>query len=203
MGSTRSSSALETRIVNRGFLGKRLINSLGFHWGNIAQAALFGGLHLWIVKLLDPEAVAATFIVAGLTTTILAWVAGWAMEKRGGYLPKAQHSPHHAGRDDCAPLLTCKDCSDKVKYLGKKHLAGSGYSQLGNLTPAAATTICRIFVGRCLLLPPPRCGQQHRTKKPTRPVTFEFMARELADKAPEVAAMLEPMARRAAEGSES
>lgn len=35
-----------------------------------------------------------------------------------------------------------------------------------------------------------------------RPVTFEFMARELADKAPEVAAMLEPLARRAAEGSD-
>lgn len=35
-----------------------------------------------------------------------------------------------------------------------------------------------------------------------RPVTAEFMARELADKAPEVAAMLEPLARRAAGGNE-
>jgi len=38
-------TALAEEIIFRGFLAKRLISWLGFHWGNFIQAVLFGALH--------------------------------------------------------------------------------------------------------------------------------------------------------------
>lgn len=80
----------------RGVLAKRLIGWLGFRWGNLIQALLFGLLHVGLVSLLGaPASGLLTYGLVGLSTGGLAWVAGWAMDARGAgsiVIPWLMHS---------------------------------------------------------------------------------------------------------------
>ena len=69
-------------ILFRGFLAKRLIKWLGFSIGNIAQAALFGLLHIAFLYLAATDA----NIFQGLMLFIIPFSGGWLF----GYINEKQ-----------------------------------------------------------------------------------------------------------------
>lgn len=70
-------------LLFRGVLAKRLIDWLGYGPGNGLQALLFGLLHVVLVRVGAPASGVLTYLLIGGFVTTMAWVAGWAMEKRG------------------------------------------------------------------------------------------------------------------------
>lgn len=77
-------TALAEEILLRGFLAKRIIGRLGFGRGNAVQALLFGLMHLVLFgavlgSRLDPARAAALV----LPTTMIGWLLGWLMVRRG------------------------------------------------------------------------------------------------------------------------
>ena len=71
-------------LIFRGLLGKRLIAWLGYERGNLIQSLVFALAHVGIARMLLPDNGWMVPIVLGAITGVLAWVSGWAMEKKGG-----------------------------------------------------------------------------------------------------------------------
>lgn len=74
-------TALPEEILFRGFLGKRLINRLGFLIGNTIQAILFGLLHG--IMLFSTLGLAIPLLIIAFTGT-LGWLMGYINEKADG-----------------------------------------------------------------------------------------------------------------------
>ena len=70
-------------LIFRGVLAKRLIAWFGYGVGNAAQALVFGLLHVGLVRLGAPGSSLVTYALLGGFVTAMAWVTGWAMERRG------------------------------------------------------------------------------------------------------------------------
>ena len=78
-------TGLAEEVLFRGFIAKRLIAWLGFQRGNALQSAVFVLPHL----LLFVGSGSAAFGLAGLAVAtsfpaVVAWLAGWLNERRGG-----------------------------------------------------------------------------------------------------------------------
>lgn len=69
-------------LLFRGLIGKRFIAWFGFQIGNAIQALLFGILHYGIFRFLMPDSSWLVAVSALVLTTIVAWLAGWYMERR-------------------------------------------------------------------------------------------------------------------------
>lgn len=93
MGRTRESitlllvialfrTSLSEEIFFRGFIAKRLINRLGFQWGNIVQAALFGLLHLIMMFMLS-RLNASSLIYAFVMPALAGYLICYINEKAG------------------------------------------------------------------------------------------------------------------------
>lgn len=80
-------TSLSEEIFFRGFVAKRLIALMGFQWGNILQAIIFGALH--IVILLKISDSIQFIIMMFLLTTVAAWIMVYINEKlaNGSILP--------------------------------------------------------------------------------------------------------------------
>ncbi|MCL1964249.1 MAG: CPBP family intramembrane metalloprotease [Firmicutes bacterium] len=74
-------TALPEELFFRGFLGRRLINKLGFYIGNTIQAVLFGLLH---GATLFPALGIATPLLVIAFTAALGWLMGYVSEKADG-----------------------------------------------------------------------------------------------------------------------
>lgn len=76
-------TSFSEELLFRGIIGKRLMAWLGFHAGNLIQAALFGAIHLLL--FLSPEVRALPlrpeYVVA--FTGLSGWFSGWLNEKVG------------------------------------------------------------------------------------------------------------------------
>lgn len=78
---------------------------------------------------------------------------------------ESQHSPHHAGRGDRAPIFTCSDCSDKVKRLGEEISLVRTIQRSGTKLRVLQRCVCRVSMDQCLVSPPSRPAHEHQ---PTR-----------------------------------
>jgi membrane protease YdiL (CAAX protease family) len=77
-------TSLSEEILFRGFLAKRLIGRMGFRWGNLVQALLFGSVHLLLFVGPAGQALTAPRLVTLLaTTSAIGWLLGWLNERRG------------------------------------------------------------------------------------------------------------------------
>jgi membrane protease YdiL (CAAX protease family) len=76
-------TSLSEEILFRGFVAKRLIERMGFRWGNVLQAAIFAAPHLLL--LLVPEAHVSAAAAIGLFVYPFAMglVLAWLNEKVG------------------------------------------------------------------------------------------------------------------------
>ena len=76
-------TSLSEEILFRGFIAKRLIERLGFTWGNLLQAAIFAVPHLAL--LLVPDASPSAAGAAGLFAYPFAmgWVLAYINERIG------------------------------------------------------------------------------------------------------------------------
>jgi membrane protease YdiL (CAAX protease family) len=73
-------TALSEEIFFRGFLGKQLINKLGFTTGNIVQAVIFGLVHLLLLwQLTNAPMFAVIFIF--FFSTLAGWTIGYIKVK--------------------------------------------------------------------------------------------------------------------------
>ncbi|MCB0588762.1 MAG: CPBP family intramembrane metalloprotease, partial [Phaeodactylibacter sp.] len=74
-------------ILFRGFLAKRLISVLGYQWGNVLQAAIFGAVHLLLFISLGTGLPFLAFIFA--FTALGAYVTVYLNEKKadGSIIP--------------------------------------------------------------------------------------------------------------------
>lgn len=81
-------TSLSEEIFFRGFLGKRLINKLGFKTGNLIQASIFGLLHLLLFWFLTNTTV-IPLIVITVFSTLMGWIIGYIKEKyaNGSIIP--------------------------------------------------------------------------------------------------------------------
>ncbi|HEY0153942.1 MAG TPA: CPBP family intramembrane glutamic endopeptidase [Longimicrobium sp.] len=77
-------TSLSEEILFRGFLAKRLIARMGFRWGNLLQALLFGSVHLLLfVGPAGPALTAARLVTLLAATSAIGWLLGWLNERRG------------------------------------------------------------------------------------------------------------------------
>lgn len=77
-------TSLSEEILFRGFLAKRLIARMGFRWGNLLQAVLFGSVHLLLFVGPAGQSLSAARLVTLLaTTSAIGWLLGWLNERRG------------------------------------------------------------------------------------------------------------------------
>jgi len=75
-------TSLAEEIFMRGFIAKRLITRLGFKWGNLLQALLFGLFHLimmFMLSRLNAFSLLYSFIVPG----VAGYIIGYINEKAG------------------------------------------------------------------------------------------------------------------------
>jgi len=81
-------TSLSEEIFFRGFIGKQLINKLGFKRGNLIQAAIFGLLHLLLFWVLTKTTI-VPLIVITVFSTIMGWIIGYIKEKyaNGSIIP--------------------------------------------------------------------------------------------------------------------
>ncbi len=81
-------TSLSEEIFFRGFLGKQLINKLGFKRGNLLQAAIFGLLHLLLFWILTKTTL-VPLIVITVFSTLMGWIIGYIKEKyaNGSIIP--------------------------------------------------------------------------------------------------------------------
>ena len=75
-------TALAEEILFRGFIAKRLMAWLGFQWGNLIQALLFGLLHLVLFLTITQNPGLLTWVF--LSPAIMAWVVGYLNERMAG-----------------------------------------------------------------------------------------------------------------------
>jgi membrane protease YdiL (CAAX protease family) len=75
-------TSLSEEIFFRGFIAKRLINRLGFQWGNVVQAAIFGFLHLIMMFMLS-RLNAASLIYAFVMPAVAGYIICYINEKTG------------------------------------------------------------------------------------------------------------------------
>ena len=75
-------TAFAEELFFRGLIGKRLYGAMGFWPGNLAQALLFGAVHLPLLLL--PEAPRQTVLMMIGFATVMAVVSGWLNERRAG-----------------------------------------------------------------------------------------------------------------------
>ena len=74
-------TSLAEEIFFRGFLGKRVIARWGFAPGNVAQAIVFGILHVaMFASFADP----VRLLAIGILTGANGWIAGWLNEEGAG-----------------------------------------------------------------------------------------------------------------------
>jgi membrane protease YdiL (CAAX protease family) len=66
-------TALGEELLFRGFLGGILMRRLGFAWGNVAQAAIFGAVHLTVL-LVAPEYALFAFGFSFAAGLLLGWL---------------------------------------------------------------------------------------------------------------------------------
>jgi len=71
-------TSLSEEILFRGFIGKGLINVMGFKYGNIVQALIFGSIHGFAI--LQFGVVKGMFLV--LSACLAGWIYGYLMEKK-------------------------------------------------------------------------------------------------------------------------
>ncbi len=74
-------TSLSEEILFRGFIAKRLISWLGFRWGNLLQALIFGLIHLLLFFGQEFSLPLAIGIV--LYTGLSGWFFGWLNERVG------------------------------------------------------------------------------------------------------------------------
>jgi membrane protease YdiL (CAAX protease family) len=74
-------TALSEEILFRGFIAKRLINWLGFRWGNMMQALIFGLIHLLLFFGQRFSLPLAVGIV--IYTGLGGWAFGYLNERKG------------------------------------------------------------------------------------------------------------------------
>ncbi|WP_298735767.1 CPBP family glutamic-type intramembrane protease [uncultured Chitinophaga sp.] len=70
-------TSLAEEIFMRGFVAKRLISRLGFQWGNLLQALLFGLLHLimmFMLSRLSAFSLSYSFIVPAVAGYIICYI---------------------------------------------------------------------------------------------------------------------------------
>ena len=75
-------TSLSEEIFFRGFLAKRLVRVMGFKWGNILQALIFGIIHLVLFRQLTKSTTFALAFIFVFSTTA-GWVIGFIKEKQG------------------------------------------------------------------------------------------------------------------------
>lgn len=73
-------TGLSEEILFRGFLGKRLINKMGFSAGNGMQALLFGLMHGIPFGLVTGNIAVA--LIFTLVPGLMGWLEGWINEKK-------------------------------------------------------------------------------------------------------------------------
>jgi len=81
-------TSLSEEIFFRGFLGKRLINKLGFKVGNLIQAIIFGLIHLLLFWFLTKTTFIPLIVIA-FFSTLMGWIIGFIKEKyaNGSIIP--------------------------------------------------------------------------------------------------------------------
>jgi uncharacterized protein len=81
-------TSLSEEILFRGFIAKRLINSLGFKNGNILQALIFGLLHLLLFVFLTKATVFSLTLIL-IFSSFAGWTIGYIKEKyaNGSIIP--------------------------------------------------------------------------------------------------------------------
>ena len=80
-------TALAEEIFFRGFVAKRLMSWLGYQWGNIAQALIFGALHVLIFLAINSNLL---FLVSIMVfATLGAYISAYLNEKlaNGSIIP--------------------------------------------------------------------------------------------------------------------
>lgn len=80
-------TALAEEILFRGFLAKRLMAWLGYSWGNLVQALVFGGIHLALFAMISSNWFFLIFIFA--FSGLGAYISAYLNEKRanGSIIP--------------------------------------------------------------------------------------------------------------------
>ncbi len=81
-------TSLSEEIFFRGFIGKQLINKLGFKSGNLIQAAIFGLLHLLLFWVLTKTTILPLTVIT-VFSTLMGWIIGYIKEKyaNGSIIP--------------------------------------------------------------------------------------------------------------------
>jgi uncharacterized protein len=81
-------TSLSEEILFRGFIAKKLINSLGFKNGNILQALIFGLLHLLLFVFLTKATVFSLTLIL-IFSSFAGWTIGYIKEKyaNGSIIP--------------------------------------------------------------------------------------------------------------------
>lgn len=75
-------TGLSEELLFRGIFARRLIAHLGFRWGNLVQACLFGGMHLGLVFLAGVSVPIGWLVCAVFgATSAMGWLAGWLNER--------------------------------------------------------------------------------------------------------------------------
>ena len=74
-------TAFSEEILFRGFVAKRLINWMGFRWGNLLQALLFGAVHLLLFTGQEFSFTLAVGFV--LLTGLGGWISAFLNERVG------------------------------------------------------------------------------------------------------------------------
>jgi membrane protease YdiL (CAAX protease family) len=75
-------TALSEEILFRGFIAKRLIAALGFRWGNLLQAALFGIIHTLLFVTMTSNLL--FLILIFVFPSVGAWISAYLNEKIAG-----------------------------------------------------------------------------------------------------------------------
>jgi membrane protease YdiL (CAAX protease family) len=76
-------TAFLEELFFRGFLARRLVNRLGFRWGNGLQATIFAAMHMAFPFLLGVEGALYVALVFGVTTGGVAWLIVYLNERWG------------------------------------------------------------------------------------------------------------------------
>ncbi len=81
-------TSLSEEIFFRGFIGKQLINKLGFKRGNLLQGIIFGLVHFFLLLFLIKSSI-LTLIIVFIFTSFAGWMIGYIKEKyaNGSIIP--------------------------------------------------------------------------------------------------------------------
>jgi len=81
-------TSLSEEIFFRGFIGKQLINKLGFKRGNLLQGIIFGLVHFFLLLFLIKSSI-LTLIIIFIFTSFAGWMIGYIKEKyaNGSIIP--------------------------------------------------------------------------------------------------------------------